>query len=120
MRISTTSWHLTSSTLTAALLLAGEVDRAKATFERAVAYANDVGLLAEEVDPTDGEPIGNYPQASATSGWSAPPGRPTRRSRARWRWRTRPASSPDHLPRTGSELVHLVRRSQGAAASAAQ
>jgi alpha,alpha-trehalase len=49
--------------LAQALALAGEVDRARATFERAAAYANDVGLLAEEVDPGGGEPIGNYPQA---------------------------------------------------------
>ena len=33
-----------------------------ATFERAVAAINDVGLLAEEVD-SDGEMIGNFPQA---------------------------------------------------------
>jgi alpha,alpha-trehalase len=43
--------------------LAGEVDRAAATFERAVAAINDVGLLAEEVDPVSGEMIGNFPQA---------------------------------------------------------
>ena len=43
--------------------LAGEVDQATATFERAVAAINDVGLLAEEVDPASGEMIGNYPQA---------------------------------------------------------
>lgn len=36
--------------LAQALALAGEVDRAKAVFERAAAFANDVGLLAEEVD----------------------------------------------------------------------
>ena len=29
---------------------AGEVDQAVATFERAVAAVNDVGLLAEEID----------------------------------------------------------------------
>jgi GH15 family glucan-1,4-alpha-glucosidase len=46
-----------------ALALAGEVDRARATFERAIAAINDVGLLAEEVDPRTGEMIGNYPQA---------------------------------------------------------
>ncbi|MDQ6644712.1 MAG: glycoside hydrolase family 15 protein, partial [Chloroflexota bacterium] len=42
---------------------AGEVERARATFEQAVAYANDVGLLAEEVDPATGELLGNFPQA---------------------------------------------------------
>jgi GH15 family glucan-1,4-alpha-glucosidase len=49
--------------LAQAQALAGEVEEARATFERAVAYANDVGLLAEEVDPGGAEMIGNYPQA---------------------------------------------------------
>jgi alpha,alpha-trehalase len=39
------------------------VDAAMATFERAVAAVNDVGLLAEEVDAGSGEMIGNFPQA---------------------------------------------------------
>jgi alpha,alpha-trehalase len=43
--------------------LAGDVDAAIATFERAIAAINDVGLLAEEVDPCSGEMIGNFPQA---------------------------------------------------------
>jgi GH15 family glucan-1,4-alpha-glucosidase len=43
--------------------LTGEVDAATATFERAVAAINDIGLLAEEVDPRNGEMIGNFPQA---------------------------------------------------------
>ena len=49
--------------LAQAQALAGEVDRARATFERAAAYANDVGLLTEEVDVGGAEMIGNYPQA---------------------------------------------------------
>jgi alpha,alpha-trehalase len=49
--------------LAQAQALAGEVERAKATFERAIAYVNDVGLLAEEVDPATGELLGNFPQA---------------------------------------------------------
>ncbi len=43
--------------------LAGDLDRATATFERAMVAINDVGLLAEEVDPGSGEMIGNFPQA---------------------------------------------------------
>jgi GH15 family glucan-1,4-alpha-glucosidase len=49
--------------LAQAQALAGEVERARATFEQAIAYVNDVGLLAEEVDPATGELLGNFPQA---------------------------------------------------------
>jgi alpha,alpha-trehalase len=49
--------------LAQAQALAGDVGAATATFERAVAAINDVGLLAEEVDPRSGEMIGNFPQA---------------------------------------------------------
>jgi GH15 family glucan-1,4-alpha-glucosidase len=49
--------------LAQAQALAGELDQAMATFERAVAAINDVGLLAEEVDVGSGEMIGNFPQA---------------------------------------------------------
>jgi alpha,alpha-trehalase len=49
--------------LAQAQALAGEVDQATATFERAVTAINDVGLLAEEVDAGSGEMIGNFPQA---------------------------------------------------------
>jgi len=43
--------------------LAGELDKAKATFETALSFCNDVGLLAEEIDPKTGELLGNFPQA---------------------------------------------------------
>jgi len=46
-----------------ALALAGQVDRAVQAFERATAHCNDVGLLAEEIDPATGELLGNFPQA---------------------------------------------------------
>jgi GH15 family glucan-1,4-alpha-glucosidase len=49
--------------LAEAQALAGELDRARATFERAISFVNDVGLLAEEVDPDSGELLGNFPQA---------------------------------------------------------
>jgi GH15 family glucan-1,4-alpha-glucosidase len=49
--------------LVQALAMAGELDRARAKFEATIAYANDVGLLAEEADPATGELLGNFPQA---------------------------------------------------------
>jgi GH15 family glucan-1,4-alpha-glucosidase len=49
--------------LAQAQALAGDVDAATATFERAIAAINDVGLLAEEVNSDSGEMIGNFPQA---------------------------------------------------------
>jgi alpha,alpha-trehalase len=46
-----------------ALALAGEVERATQVFESAIAFANDLGLLSEEVDTNSGELLGNFPQA---------------------------------------------------------
>jgi alpha,alpha-trehalase len=43
--------------------LAGQIDRAKATFMLAMSFANDVGLLSEEVLPESRELLGNFPQA---------------------------------------------------------
>jgi GH15 family glucan-1,4-alpha-glucosidase len=49
--------------LAQALAMVGHVDRARAVFARAAAHVNDVGLLAEEVDPATGDLLGNFPQA---------------------------------------------------------
>jgi GH15 family glucan-1,4-alpha-glucosidase len=49
--------------LAQALAMGGQVERAQAVFDRAASYANDVGLLAEEIDGATGELLGNFPQA---------------------------------------------------------
>ncbi|CAN5575603.1 glycoside hydrolase family 15 protein [soil metagenome] len=49
--------------LAQAMALSGQPARARAVFERAIAFVNDVGLLAEEVDAGTGELLGNFPQA---------------------------------------------------------
>ncbi|MCA1566024.1 MAG: DUF5911 domain-containing protein [Acidobacteria bacterium] len=41
---------------------AGRLDEVRELFERIAGYANDLGLLAEEIDPVSGELLGNYPQ----------------------------------------------------------
>ena len=46
-----------------ALALTDQPERARAVFERAIGYVNDVGLLSEEVDSETGELLGNFPQA---------------------------------------------------------
>jgi len=43
--------------------LAGNGERAREVFETAVGHANDLGLLAEEVDPSGVGLLGNFPQA---------------------------------------------------------
>ena len=49
--------------LVSCLAKAGQVDRAQALFARLCAFANDLGLLAEEIDGHTGEHLGNFPQA---------------------------------------------------------
>ena len=49
--------------LSECLALVGERDRAEARFTATAASANDLGLMAEEVELSTGEPLGNFPQA---------------------------------------------------------
>jgi GH15 family glucan-1,4-alpha-glucosidase len=46
-----------------AYVLTGELDKAQALFDRVVAVANDLGLLAEEFDSAARRQTGNFPQA---------------------------------------------------------
>jgi GH15 family glucan-1,4-alpha-glucosidase len=45
------------------LAKAGQVERAEQLYAQLAGYANDLGLLAEEIDTATGEQLGNFPQA---------------------------------------------------------
>jgi GH15 family glucan-1,4-alpha-glucosidase len=49
--------------LVSCLAQGGEAERAEALFDQLAGYANDLGLLAEEIDVATGEQLGNFPQA---------------------------------------------------------
>jgi GH15 family glucan-1,4-alpha-glucosidase len=49
--------------LVSCLAEAGEIERAERLFDQLAGYANDLGLLAEEIDTAHGEQLGNFPQA---------------------------------------------------------
>jgi alpha,alpha-trehalase len=49
--------------LVSCLAQAGELERAETLFDQLAGYANDLGLLAEEIDTANGELLGNFPQA---------------------------------------------------------
>jgi alpha,alpha-trehalase len=49
--------------LASCLAKAGELERAEELFDRLSENANDLGLLAEQIDTGNGEQLGNFPQA---------------------------------------------------------
>jgi GH15 family glucan-1,4-alpha-glucosidase len=49
--------------LVSCLARLGEVERAEALFDQLAGHANDLGLLAEEIDTANDELLGNFPQA---------------------------------------------------------
>jgi GH15 family glucan-1,4-alpha-glucosidase len=48
--------------------MAGQLDHARAVFDRVTGLANDLGLFAEQLDPDTGEQLGNTPQALSHAG----------------------------------------------------
>ena len=56
------SFSLCSFWLVSNLAQAGRVQEAREAFEQVCGHANDLGLLAEEIDPASGELLGNFPQ----------------------------------------------------------
>ena len=49
--------------LVSALAMIGETDRARALCQKLLSFAGPLLLYAEEIDPTNGEHLGNFPQA---------------------------------------------------------
>jgi GH15 family glucan-1,4-alpha-glucosidase len=49
--------------LVSALVVIGELDRARALCTRLLSYASPLQLYGEEIDPRTGQHLGNYPQA---------------------------------------------------------
>ena len=109
--------------LVSCLAQAGEVERAEALFEQLAGYANDLGLLGEEIDTANGEQLGNFPQAYShigliTAAYEIDKARGagmTRLRRHRARRRARRAST---APR-GSPPAACAWRSSSASCSAA-
>jgi GH15 family glucan-1,4-alpha-glucosidase len=44
-------------------ILLGRLRQAEDLFEHVLSFQNDVGLFSEEIDPDNGEQLGNFPQA---------------------------------------------------------
>ena len=64
------SFLLCTFWLAHAQAMSGQLDRAKETFTQAVSFANDIGLLSEEILQTRKNSSGTSRKHSATSDWS--------------------------------------------------
>ncbi len=112
------TFALCSFWLVSCLAQAGEVDRAEALFMRLTSFANDLGLLAEEIDPATGELLGNTPQAFShvgliTAAWDLDQARdPDHAQTAPWETPASPKSGEDsaHGSSTLSPVATWARR----------
>lgn len=59
----TAGFVICSFWLVECLALAGKVEEAEAWFDDLLELGSDLGLFAEEIDPSTGEQLGNFPQA---------------------------------------------------------
>jgi alpha,alpha-trehalase len=92
------SFLLCTFWLAEALALCGQPERAREVFNRAAGFANDVGLLAEQVDANDGELLGNFPQAFSHIGLI----------NAAWAIRQAEAASAEREPAQAPERADFV------------
>ena len=59
----TSAFTICSFWWSVALAQAGRLDESMEVFERVSAFANPLGLMSEDIDPANGDLLGNFPQA---------------------------------------------------------
>jgi GH15 family glucan-1,4-alpha-glucosidase len=94
------TFTLCSLWLVDALALAGQVDEARALFERVLGCANDVGLFSEELESATGLLLGNFPQGFTHLGLVGAAVNLAKAGR----------DGPEHEPETEGERAGRARR----------
>jgi GH15 family glucan-1,4-alpha-glucosidase len=61
--VTTSAFTICSFWWAEALAMMGELEEARALFNRLLHYANPLGLFSEDVEPETGRLLGNFPQA---------------------------------------------------------